>query len=51
MKNHLLIFFGLLASPFLFSQILIVDFDAPLPIATSSSTALGRLDMAPLISL
>jgi hypothetical protein len=47
MKKHLLTLFGLLACPFLFSQILTVNSGSSVSIASGSSVTLGGLDIAP----
>ena len=47
MKKHLLTLFGLLACPFLFSQILTVNYGASVSIASGSSVTLGGLEIAP----
>ena len=47
MKKHLLVLFGLLLSPFLFSQILTVNSGSSVSIASGSSVTLGGLEIAP----
>jgi hypothetical protein len=47
MKKHLLTLFGLLACPFLFSQILTVNSGSSISIASGSSVTLGGLEIAP----
>ena len=48
MKKHLLVLFGLLLSPLLFSQILTVNSGSSVSIASGSSVTLGGLEIAPL---
>jgi len=47
MKKHLLVLFGLLLSPLLFSQILTVNSGSSVSIASGSSVTLGGLEIAP----
>jgi hypothetical protein len=47
MKTYLLTLFGLLACPFLFSQILTVNSGSSVSIASGSSVTLGGLEIAP----
>lgn len=47
MKKRLLILFGFFVSPFLFSQILTVNFGSSISIASGSSVTLGGLEIAP----